>query len=84
MQLKLYQAMNGFFPNTKQGLQALVTRPTTNPKPSHWLKLLNSAPIDPWGKPYIYLQPGVKHPDSYDLYSAGPDQKPNTADDIGN
>lgn len=37
---------------------------------------------DPWGNPYIYEKPGRKHPNSYDLYSAGPDGQKGTADDV--
>lgn len=80
-QLKLYESMNGFFPTTEQGIQALVTQPTTDPKPTRWYQLFKEMPKDPWGNDYIYLSPGKKNPDSFDLYSAGPDRKPDTADD---
>ena len=29
-QIKLYERMNGFYPTTEQGLQALVTQPTAD------------------------------------------------------
>ena len=80
-QLKLYESMNGFFPTTEQGIEALVTQPTTDPKPTRWYQLFKEMPKDPWGNDYIYLSPGKKNPDSFDLYSAGPDRKPDTADD---
>jgi general secretion pathway protein G len=80
-QLKLYESMNGFFPTTEQGIQALVTQPSTDPKPTRWYQLFKDMPKDPWGNDYIYLSPGKKNPDSFDLYSAGPDRKPDTADD---
>jgi general secretion pathway protein G len=80
-QLKLYESLNGFFPTTEQGLQALVTQPYTEPKPSRWMQLFKELPKDPWGTPYIYLHPGKKNPKSFDLYSAGKDRKPDTADD---
>jgi len=80
-QLKLYESMNGFFPTTEQGIQALVVQPTTDPKPTRWYQLFKDMPKDPWGNDYIYLSPGKKSPDSFDLYSAGPDRKPDTADD---
>ncbi len=38
-QLKLYESMNGFFPTTEQGLQALVVQPGTDPKPTRWYQL---------------------------------------------
>jgi general secretion pathway protein G len=80
-QLKLYESMNGFYPTTEQGLQALVTRPDTDPQPARWYQLFKEVPKDPWQNVYIYRCPGIKHPDSYDLFSAGPDRKPDTADD---
>src|SRR5437588_13054024 len=80
-QLKLYESMNGFFPTTEQGLQALVTQPETDPKPARWYQLFKETPKDPWQNNYIYLCPGVKNPSGYDLYSAGPDRKPDTTDD---
>ena len=84
MQLKLYQSMNGFLPTTEQGLQALVVRPETDPKPTQWRQLVPKVPLDPWYNPYIYENPGKHNQNSYDLYSAGPDRKPGTDDDIGN
>ena len=80
-QLRLYESMNGFVPTTEQGLKALVVQPDTEPKPSRWYQLFKEMPKDPWQNDYIYLSPGKKNPDTYDLYSAGPDRKPDTADD---
>ena len=80
-QLKLYESMNGFYPTTEQGLNALVTPPQTDPKPARWYQLFKDMPKDPWQSDYIYICPGIRHPDSYDLYSAGPDRKPDTTDD---
>ncbi|MEY2439063.1 MAG: ral secretion pathway protein [Verrucomicrobiota bacterium] len=80
-QLRLYESMNGFAPTTEQGLQALVVQPDTDPKPARWNQLFDVVPKDPWATPYIYRNPGVKNPNGYDLYSAGPDRKPDTADD---
>ena len=80
-QLKLYESVNGFLPTTEQGLQALVTPPETDPRPTRWYQLFKELPQDPWGNNYIYLSPGRKNPNGYDLYSAGQDRKPDTADD---
>jgi general secretion pathway protein G len=80
-QLKLYESMNGFLPTTEQGLQALVTQPSTEPRPQRWYQLFKEVPKDPYGNNYIYLSPGRKNPSSYDLYSAGQDRKTDTADD---
>ena len=80
-QLKLYESMNGFFPTGEQGLQALVTQPGSDPQPTRWYQLYKELPKDPWNNTYIYLSPGRKNPTGYDLYSAGQDRRPDTADD---
>jgi general secretion pathway protein G len=80
-QLKLYESMNGFYPTTDQGLRALAVQPDTDPKPSRWLQLFDKIPKDPWQSDYIYRCPGLKNPNGFDLYSAGPDRIPDTADD---
>ncbi|HEX8679427.1 MAG TPA: type II secretion system protein GspG, partial [Chthoniobacterales bacterium] len=35
-QLKLYESVNGFVPTSEQGLNALVTPPESDPKPTRW------------------------------------------------
>jgi general secretion pathway protein G len=80
-QLQLYESMNGFYPTTEQGLQALVTQPQNDPRPTRWYQLFKQVPKDPWGNDYTYRCPGTKHPETYDLFSAGPDRKADTADD---
>jgi len=82
--LMLYQSANGFLPTTEQGLNALVTRPVSDPRPRQWTQLSEKLPQDPWGKDYIYVRPGKHNTDSYDLSSMGPDGKPDTEDDICN
>ncbi|MEY2530759.1 MAG: ral secretion pathway protein [Verrucomicrobiota bacterium] len=81
-QLMQYEAMNGFYPTTEQGLQALVTQPESEPRPNRWFPFFKELPKDPWGSLYIYRCPGIKHPDKYDLYSAGPDRQADTPDDV--
>ena len=80
-QLKLYESMNGFMPTTEQGLSALVVQPDSDPKPTRWYQLFKEMPKDPWQSDYIYRNPGTKNTSSYDLFSAGPDRKADTADD---
>ena len=80
-QLGLYESMNGFYPTTEQGLQALVSQPNSDPKPTRWYQLYKEMPRDPWASDYIYRCPGLKNPTGYDLFSAGPDRKPDTTDD---
>jgi general secretion pathway protein G len=72
-QLKLYKLDNGAYPTTDQGLQALVVKPTTNPVPGNWKQggYLEKLPMDPWKRPYQYLNPGVKG--EIDVFSLGGD-----------
>ena len=58
--LKLYKLDNQRFPTAEQGLQALVVKPTAEPVPLQWKSYLDKLPADPWGKPYQYLNPGIK------------------------
>lgn len=71
--LKLYKLDNQRLPSTEQGLQALVTKPTSIPVPSNWKSegYLDKLPKDPWGNPYQYLSPGL-HGD-IDVFSFGAD-----------
>jgi general secretion pathway protein G len=82
--LMMYEGMNGFYPTTEQGLKALITKPESEPKPRSWRQLLDKPILDPWQQDYFYEQPGRHNPKDYDLFSAGPDRTPHTADDIGN
>ncbi len=63
----------GRYPTTEQGLQALLTAPPGTPK---WdgPYLEKTVPLDPWGRPYVYLSPG-EHGD-IDISSTGRDGRP--------
>jgi general secretion pathway protein G len=69
--LKLYRLDNSRYPTTEQGLQALVTRPVDGPAAPNWKAYLDKMPKDPWGKPYQYLNPGVRG--EIDVFSLGAD-----------
>ena len=58
--LKLYKLDNQRFPTPEQGLRALVLRPTTAPVPANWKPYLDKLPNDPWGRPYQYMNPGIR------------------------
>jgi len=72
--LKLYRLDNLRYPSAEQGLQALVTRPTVEPVPAQWRPYLDKLPNDPWGRPYQYLNPGVRA--EVDVMSLGADGRP--------
>ena len=71
--LKLYRLDNQRYPTGEQGLQALVTKPTSGPVPTNWKPYLEKLPNDPCGNPYKYLNPGIKSP--IDIMSFGADGK---------
>ncbi len=80
-----FKAKAQFYPTQEQGLQALVTAPTTGPKPKYWTQCLGEeALIDPWTNKYQYRSPGRHNTSGHDIYSLGPDKKDGTEDDIGN
>lgn len=69
--LKLYKLDNQRYPTAEQGLNALVSKPSANPVPPNWKPYLEKLPNDPWGRPYQYLNPGVKG--EIDVMSFGAD-----------
>jgi len=71
--LGLFKLDNGFYPTTEQGLQALVSKPTSGRNAAKYRAGgdIKKVPLDPWENAYLYLSPGV-HGD-FDLISYGPD-----------
>ena len=74
--LKLYRLDNQRYPTTEQGLAALVAKPEVAPVPPNWKPggYLERLPKDPWGRPYLYIHPGLKG--EIDVYSSGADGEP--------
>ena len=60
--LKLYRLDNQRYPTGEQGLAALVAKPEQPPVPGNWKPggYLERLPKDPWGRTYVYLNPGVR------------------------
>jgi general secretion pathway protein G len=79
--LDLYKLDNGIYPSTDQGLQALVTKPTTQPVARNWKSdgYLQDVPMDPWGQAYQYLNDSEK----LKIFSFGPKGKEGNSE-IGN
>lgn len=71
--LRLYRLDNTRYPASEQGLAALVARPTVAPVPANWKAggYLERLPKDPWGNPYLYLNPGIRG--EIDVFSFGAD-----------
>ena len=72
--LKLYKLDNQRFPSADQGLDALVKKPSVGSLPVNWKPYLDKLPNDPWGRPYQYVNPGVKG--EIDVFSFGGDGQP--------
>jgi len=73
--LDTYRLDNDGYPTSEQGLAALRVIPTAGDRPANWRGpyLRQEIPNDPWGRPYLYLAPGIENPNSFDLYSLGKD-----------
>lgn len=79
-----YKTLNMFYPSQSQGLEALVTRPSGDPKPRVWNQWAKPEGIlDPWGRKMQYRYPGKNNTNGYDIFSFGPDGT-ESQDDIGN
>ncbi len=75
--LKLFKMDSGFYPDTQQGLESLVEKPSAGRIPQNYREggylEQKKIPLDPWGNPYVYFSPGL-HGD-YDIMSYGADGK---------
>jgi general secretion pathway protein G len=71
--LGIYKLSTGVFPTNEQGLAAL----RNNPGIANWNGpyLSKELPLDPWGQPYTYHNPGEHSPDP-EIISYGADGKP--------
>jgi len=69
--LRLYKIKHGRYPNSSESLSILYTENL----------LEGQAKKDPWGNEYVYISPGNKHADGYDILSYGADGKPGGAGD---
>jgi len=79
--LKLYRLDNDRYPTTDEGLEALMTKPSSA---RNWKgPYLENRPFDPWKRKYEYRCPGSRNPGDFDIWSRGPDEQ-SDADDITN
>ena len=84
--MKFYRLDNFTYPSSEQGIEALVTKPA-DPNIKNWKTggYLERLPNDPWGAPYLYLNPGNQG--EIDIYTLGRDGRPGGEGvdaDIGN
>jgi general secretion pathway protein G len=86
--LKLFKIDNGFYPETQQGLEALVVPPTTGRIPKRYSSdgylEGGKVPLDQWGNEFIYVGPDQMHDGSFEIISPGPDGVYPSDEDISN
>lgn len=72
-ELEKYRIDNaGKVPTTEQGLQALVTEPTSPPRPRNWKgPYIDQVPKDGWGNDFQYVS--LDNGRDYHLWSFGAD-----------
>ena len=86
--LDFYKLDNKRYPNSDQGLDALVNKRTAAPVPRNWTPpgyvKSGEVLVDPWDQPFQYRQPGEHNPYTFDIWSYGPDGVEGGDDDITN
>ncbi|MGF1759060.1 type II secretion system major pseudopilin GspG [Photobacterium sagamiensis] len=85
--LDMYKLDNSVYPSTDQGLDALVSKPSSTPEPRNYPNggYIKRLPKDPWGYEYNYVIPGEHG--AIDIFSLGADGQEGGEDvntDIGN
>ncbi|CAG0944966.1 Type II secretion system protein G [Gammaproteobacteria bacterium] len=83
--IDMYRLERFKYPSTDEGLNALVTPPSDPTVPFPPGGYIKRLPKDPWGRPYVYVQPGTHG--EFDVYSLGRDGAPGGEGvdaDIGN
>jgi general secretion pathway protein G len=73
--LDLFYLDNGRYPNSNEGLTALVRRPSNAGGWNGPYLKSGSVPTDPWGRAYVYRAPGERGP--YEIVSLGASGQPN-------
>lgn len=72
--LDLYKLEVGRFPNTQEGLQALIQAPPgVNGWNGPYIKPAQAK--DPWGNDYRFVSPGQHNTNEFDLSSLGADNR---------
>lgn len=71
--LDMYRLDNSVYPTTDQGLDALVSKPSSSPEPRNYREdgYIKRLPQDPWGNEYQYLNPGEHG--TVDIFTLGAD-----------
>ena len=68
--MEMFQAANGRYPTTDEGI-TILTKPSVKcPE-----KLIDKLPIDPWGNAYVYKYNGATADPPYEIVCYGSDGK---------
>jgi len=81
--LDLYKLDVGDYPSTDDGLQALITKPDDAQGWAGPYLKSGDRPLDPWGHPYLYVDPSTRPGLDYDLCSLGKSGKQGQPGDPG-
>ena len=73
--LGAFRLDNDDYPTTEQGLEALRTVPAPSKRSWRGPYLTKVVPLDPWGRAYHYICPGIANAETFDLYTLGRDGK---------
>ena len=77
--VQLYRTEQGRVPTQEQGLEALVSKPVTDPMqpqyPAEGYLESRKLPKDPWNNDFIYLVPG-RGGEAFEIISYGSDGEP--------
>jgi type II secretion system protein G len=79
--IERYRNDNGAYPQLAEGLAALHDKPSSAKAwrgPYAW----HASRFDPWGHAYVYRLSSSNGSTTFELFSAGPDGKSDTADDV--
>jgi type II secretion system protein G len=68
--VETFKEMRGRYPTTEAGLKLLIDEKFLKPNAE------GGKLQDPWGRDYVYVQPGQAHPDTFDVRSYGADGQP--------
>jgi len=76
--LKMFKLDNGMYPETEEGISALISNPDSDKYPNYARKpYLERIPKDSWQNPFAYLKTDT----GYELISFGADRKEGGTDD---
>ena len=68
--LDLFRIDHYRYPSNDEGLEILLGNAQINDRPVE--RFLDSVPVDPWQRPYLYENPS-SHGDDFDVYTLGAD-----------